>query len=322
MSESMRPTRHSVVMAHFELLRVPSLFTALADMSMAFLLVNRTPAPWLTFGCLLTASALLYSAGMVLNDVFNVEQDRRERPERPLPSGRISRAWARWLGYQLLIFGSLVGIVAGATTGWSSVPRTAMVVVALTGAIWCYDAGAKRTWLGPWLMGGCRLLHILLGMVVALAASGRGASWPEPYQWCVAVAIGIYIAGVTWFARQEAGTSDRWGLLNGMILMTGGIVLLAGFPRWADPGTPFRIEPYQIWPLAMAAMSVALLRRTVIAIRSPTSRRVQSVVTLALFSLIVWDAAICLLVCPWPTAVAVLALFLPAALLGRWIKAT
>ena len=34
----------------------------------------------------------LYAAGMVLNDAFDAELDARERPERPIPSGRISRS--------------------------------------------------------------------------------------------------------------------------------------------------------------------------------------------------------------------------------------
>ena len=36
--------------------------------------------------------ALFYTAGMILNDVLDDDVDRRERPERPLPSGAVSRA--------------------------------------------------------------------------------------------------------------------------------------------------------------------------------------------------------------------------------------
>ena len=50
-----------------------------------------------TLLCLLVASGCLYTAGMVLNDVFDYEIDRHERPFRPLPSGRISLGAARGL---------------------------------------------------------------------------------------------------------------------------------------------------------------------------------------------------------------------------------
>ena len=36
------------------------------------------------------ASTLLYWSGMVWNDYFDLEQDRKERPGRPLASGRIT----------------------------------------------------------------------------------------------------------------------------------------------------------------------------------------------------------------------------------------
>ncbi|MEM6648301.1 MAG: UbiA family prenyltransferase, partial [Bacteroidota bacterium] len=41
------------------------------------------------------AMVCFYTAGMVLNDVLDLEIDRRERPSRPLPSGQVSlqAAW-------------------------------------------------------------------------------------------------------------------------------------------------------------------------------------------------------------------------------------
>ena len=50
--------------------------------------------------------ALFYTAGMILNDVADLEVDRRERPERPLPSGAVSRT-------ALAAFGALTGAGAG-----------------------------------------------------------------------------------------------------------------------------------------------------------------------------------------------------------------
>ena len=52
---------------------------------------------------------------MVLNDVFDVEEDREKRPERPLPSGAIAVDDARKLGIGLLAVGVIGGWVAGVT---------------------------------------------------------------------------------------------------------------------------------------------------------------------------------------------------------------
>ena len=96
------------------------------------------------------ASALLYLAGLVLNDVFDLEIDRHERPERPLPSGRISLAAARRLGWRLLWLGVLVGTGAGLFLGHL---RPGTIAALLAACILLYDAWLKRTFLGPLAMG-------------------------------------------------------------------------------------------------------------------------------------------------------------------------
>src|SRR6266852_4753634 len=80
--------------AYAQLVRLPNVFTAMADIVLGWLGARATGTPdtrWPGFALLLAASACLYSGGMVWNDFFDVEQDRRERPYRPLPSGRITR---------------------------------------------------------------------------------------------------------------------------------------------------------------------------------------------------------------------------------------
>src|SRR5438477_173484 len=58
---------------------------------------------------------------MVWNDYFDLAVDRRERPFRPLPSGKISLAAARALGLGLLVAGMAFAAVAGRSPeGWRS----------------------------------------------------------------------------------------------------------------------------------------------------------------------------------------------------------
>src|SRR5262245_50204166 len=153
------------------LVRLPNLPTALADVTLAALAVGALPERWVAFLLLLASSACLYMAGMVLNDVFDVEEDRRERPERPIPSGEVNAREAALLGGVLLVFGLLFAGAAGwalvqldqAASGW----RPPVVAVLLVVAILAYDGGMKRTALGPVVMGLCRALNVLLGVSIA-----------------------------------------------------------------------------------------------------------------------------------------------------------
>ena len=93
--------------AYLQLFRIPNVFTAIADVTMGLLFVRRSLEPYDAWIALIAASALLYTAGMVLNDVYDMEIDAQERPERPLPSGRIRRDVGRSAG--LCIPGSRSG---------------------------------------------------------------------------------------------------------------------------------------------------------------------------------------------------------------------
>jgi 4-hydroxybenzoate polyprenyltransferase len=115
------------------------------------------PAKLLPFGLLLLASSCLYSAGMVWNDWFDLEQDRRERPFRPLPSGRVAagRRRVRLIPPAVGVgFAALAGRLQPDATGWLT-PSSAVALV-LAVAILLYDGWLKRTWAGPLGMGACR----------------------------------------------------------------------------------------------------------------------------------------------------------------------
>src|SRR5579864_6868436 len=102
---------------YLQLCRLPAVFSAMADIFAGYLLTHASPptlAPAATFGLLLGASSCLYLAGMVLNDVFDREVDARERPGRPIPSGRVSLTVAIGLGFALLAAGNLAALLTGA----------------------------------------------------------------------------------------------------------------------------------------------------------------------------------------------------------------
>ena len=77
--------RMNRLQAYAQLVRLPNLPTALADILLGFLATGSpTDARrWPTYLLLMAASACLYCGGMVWNDYFDRDLDKRERPERP-----------------------------------------------------------------------------------------------------------------------------------------------------------------------------------------------------------------------------------------------
>ena len=54
--------------------------------------------------------ALITAAGNVINDYFDAEIDAINRPERPIPSGNVSRIAARWFAVSLFCCGILISL--------------------------------------------------------------------------------------------------------------------------------------------------------------------------------------------------------------------
>lgn len=314
--------RRSKLLAYLELFRIPNVFTAIADVAMGFLVATSMPGAqgqglehWTVLALLVIASSLMYTGGMVLNDVFDLEIDAKERPERPLPSGRISLRFARLLGFGMLLFGMALGWSVYFLTGQLI---TGILATLLAMAVLVYDWVLKRTPLGPLAMGTCRFLNVLLGMSVLKEW------WSDPVYWLVAGGIGTYIVGVTWFARTEARASKVWHLMLAVAIMLVGIAMLAFLIHWPDRLIPrFRGDPRNWnWYFFWAVIGMLTLWRCVQAIVEPVPEKVQMAVKHCLLSLIVMDAAVCFAYRGNPMAVMILLLLLPSMVLGRWIYST
>lgn len=304
--------------AYFELLRFPAVFTALADVTMGFLVTQGELHPPGTFALLATISGLLYLSGMVLNDVFDAEVDARERPHRPIPSGRVSYRAALILGAVLMGLGLFVSLHIGEHTSHQS---PAFVTIALAVCILLYDGWAKRTPIGPFVMGGCRLLNVLLGMSLASAAVGVQL-WPwTTTEWLLAAGVGIYIVGVTVFARGEAAVSERRRLSTGVAILIAGLATIAVAPT--VHAAEWRLALGQIqWLILWGLLATVIVRRCLLAVQNPAPALVQQGVRTCLRSIIVIDAAIVLGFCGPMWGCVVLALLVPMLLLEHWASTT
>src|SRR5262249_24440007 len=215
-----------------------------------------------------------YGGGMVWNDYFDVEQDRRERPFRPIPAGEISLRDAARLGTGLLTIGWFSAMAAGLL----ALPPTllpALIAALLVGCILLYDRWLKRTRFGPLGMGLCRFLNVLLGLS---AVSADVVPWGVRVH--LAGVVGLYIAGVTWFASSEAGDSDATKLQAAAGVMAMDLALAVFWPlQWPD-GTPSPLFVYMVVAFGFVVGLPALR-----AYETPTPSLVQKAVKRAVLGL-------------------------------------
>jgi 4-hydroxybenzoate polyprenyltransferase len=278
---------------------------------MGYLVVLGELRPALYFGLLVVNSVLLYLSGMVLNDVFDAKVDAQDRPDRPIPSGRISRQTAARVGRAMFVGGILVAAgLSYMANDW----RPAAIAVLLGSCILLYDGALKRTRLAPLVMGECRMLNVLLGMSLSIIPWGK-------FEVLIAVGIGVYVMGVTIFARTDERVSSRVRLTNGLAVLLLGMGLLAAVP-WLTAERPPLVVARVGWYALWGALALIIGRRCLMALFEPSPERVQSAVRNCVQSIIVLDAAVCVgYVSPY-WGFAVLSLLVPTFLLTMWLNAT
>ncbi|WP_205470480.1 UbiA family prenyltransferase [Breoghania sp. L-A4] len=181
------------------------------------------------------ALTAFYIGGMWLNDAFDAEIDARERANRPIPNGEITRQAVFRGGFSLLLAGIVLAFPGGAAAG--------LVGLCLAGVILLYDWLHKRTVLSPVIMGATRFLSYILAAVASGHITGD----------VLLSAFGLmaYTAGLTYAAKQEAydRLDNAWPLL----------VLIAPllYALWQADNTPVALA---LWVGLIAVVGLALRR--------------------------------------------------------------
>lgn len=288
--------------AFLDLIRIPNVLTAVADAIAGFLFVGGSIENWRTLLLLVGASSCLYSGGVALNDICDIERDTRERADRPIPSGRVSRRAA---------LGLAVGLLGGGFTLAASISVTAATLgTLLVASIVLYDVVFKTTVLAPALMGLCRALNLALAMSVAPTFGSPATIVPVGLMW-------LYVTSVTHFARGEAGedVSERSRLLAGTIgvcLAVGGL----GSLYWI-------IKPVHAGYLGLTGLlGLALAYRGFAAAASRQTASTQRAVESFIVSLVLFDTCLVWAVRGPVTALTVAVLLLPTAVFKRWFRVT
>ncbi|PSF38498.1 polyprenyltransferase [Aphanothece hegewaldii CCALA 016] len=243
-------------LACLQLMRPANIVTAWADILAGFAVSDAIITDSTSLAWLLLATTGLYGGGVVFNDVCDAQLDAIERPERPIPGGRISLQAATVLG--ILLLG--VGILAAA-----QVSRLSMILaVSIAVLALIYDRYSKHhPLLGPLNMGLCRGGNLLLGVsAVPLMISQF---------WYLALIPILYIAAVTAISRGEvAGGEQKTGAIALVLFSIVLISLLAlswkpyysflfALPFWAL----FAVRVFPVWLKATTHPRPEIIRQAV-----------------------------------------------------------
>jgi len=158
----------------------------------------------------------LYGGGVVFNDVFDAELDKIERPERAIPSGRVTLKQAALLGIILLIGGTVSAFFVNNLCG--------IIAVAISASALIYDKWTKHSpMIGPLNMGLCRGLNLMLGVCIITTQLNS--------YWFLGFVPIIYIASITMISRGEVhgGKSNMFYFAGLLYLLVIGAIFFFSF---------------------------------------------------------------------------------------------
>lgn len=166
---------------------------------------------WFVFLSLLVGSSLMYVGGMYLNDYCDVDFDKQFRPERPIPSGQISRR-------SVLV--ATVGLLLGGYAGiiWINI-GAALGGLLLLVLIVVYNLVHKKTSLGIPLMAGCRSAVFLTVGASSFGGLDVDVVWASGFMF-------LYVIGITGLARSEStdGSLSKAGLFGIIAPLSGSFI--------------------------------------------------------------------------------------------------
>jgi 4-hydroxybenzoate polyprenyltransferase len=142
---------------------------------------------------LVTISILLYSVGLILNDICDYSIDKKERPDRPIASGKVSKRAA--IG--LVVIFSILALALSLIISISTFVISSVLLITIFG----YDKFLKKTQAGPFTIAAARVMNVLLGTSVDFANIG---SYPEFIILAFVLTITfVYVSLIGFISRYE-----------------------------------------------------------------------------------------------------------------------
>jgi len=289
------------------LVRLPNLFTLPSNILVGIGAISSlafTFASFTQFLLLVTISVLLYCVGIVLNDLYDFDIDKKERPNRPLPSGKISRRSAIGL---VAIFSTLA-LILSLLVSFSTLVISSILFLAIFG----YDKYLKNTYAGPFTIATARAMNILLGTSVSFR-SVDSYSQIVTLTFVLIITF-VYVSLIGFISRYEVhGFSDNAKLLLPpaiVAIVISSIILfsLMGF---------FKLESLIILSLFSFIIIISFSR-----IYRRDSGRTQQIVRNMILSIIVLDSTFLTGIIGIELGLAVLTLMVPLLVLANKMDMT
>ena len=249
---------------------------------------------------LLLSTTGLYGGGVVLNDVFDARLDAEERPERAIPSGRVTRREGAILGGSLLVM--------GVVSAFQISPLSGTLACAMSGAVILYDAFSKHhAYWGPLNMGVCRGANLLLGISILPAQVSE--------LWFMALLPIVYIAAITLMSHGEVhGGNRRQGFLA--VAMVSLVVAAT-----LSLGVLARYKTLIAFPFIFL-FAMRVLPPFIRAACEPQPERIRNAVMVGVLSLILFDAMVAAGFSGWRYGLIVLLLYPLSRQLAKYFAVT
>ena len=293
---------NSKIFAYLQLTRPANVVTAVADIWAGFAIAGAWDAMatnwiygdqdfWWNLLWLSLSTIGLYGGGVAFNDIADAELDAVERPERPIPSGRVSKKGAIGMASLLLLAGIASAFQVNLMAGGLA------ITVACCALLYDYW-GKHQQVFGPINMGLCRSGNLLLGISVVPALLNT--------TWYLGLLPLVYVAAITIISRGEVHGKNRNALFLGAGMYTTIFVAIFILAFEKSPGY------LQILPF-LAFLGYRLFPPLLRAIRTQEPQYIGKSVKAAVLSLIVVNASIATAFSGWPIGLLILVL-LPISL--------
>ena len=257
------------------LIRLPNLFTLPSNILIGFILVSTftlTITSVIQVLTLVTISILLYCVGLILNDIFDYEIDKRERPNRPLASGKISRKIAIIIATIFTAIALILSLLVSVTT--LSISLLLLVI------IFGYDKYLRNTSAGPFTIAAARVTNVMLGTSANMSSVDN---FPQNIQLVFVLIITfVYVSLIGFLSRYEVqGFSENFRSYLIPVTIAG---IVSSILVFNEAGF-FKYESLLILALFSVIMGKAIYN-----IHKKNSIGIQQTVQLMILSIIVLDS--------------------------------
>jgi 4-hydroxybenzoate polyprenyltransferase len=289
---------------YLALTRPANVITAVSDIVAGVAIANAflmEAFPWASFVFLTLATSGLYAGGIVFNDVFDVELDKIERPERIIPSGKLTRNQAVFFGITLFVFAIFFATLVSIQSG------VIAALIALFAVI--YDKFTKNYLVGgPLTMGLCRGLNLALGMSIL-------ADRQLPEMWMMVFIPIVFVAAITLTSQGEVLGNNKLSITFALVLdiLVAAVILTLGFKGV--------MNLWMVLPFVLLWIGINFFAKLK-AIRFNEPKNIMNAVKMGVLSLIPLNASYVAGFSNWKYGLAVLCLLPVSILLAKKFSVT